>query len=277
MNQSFVMNQSYYSKNLQSRIQRILEAPTQKLSELAQMAGLSLETDYIGVDLSGEDLSDDKLDNANLSNANLSNANLSNTTLKNVDFRNTDLRGATLVNADLSLANLKETIIDQSTNIDDKWRLVWNIVNRKNLPTYLKNEDLSFANLNFADLQKTHLENVIFRGTSLQEANLTSAALEGADFENADLSKANLTRITFDENTNFRNAKVNKARFGGTFAFPKRLKQDLENRGAIFEKVFISLPRVQKPGIILATEGQAAIKLTKSSTETETDTAIEME
>lgn len=271
------MNQSYCSENIQSRIQSILKAPTQKLSKLAQIAGLSLETDYIGVDLSGEDLSNDKLENANLSNANLSNTKLINTALKNVDFRHTDLRGATLVNADLSLANLKGTIIDEDTNIDDKWRLVWNIVNQIDVPRYLKKKDLSFANLNFADLQKTHLEEAIFKGASLQQANLASAALEGADFENADLSQANLTRITVDENTNFRDAKVSKARFGGTFGFPKRLEQSLKARGAIFESVIIDdIPwREERRGGVA--ESQVAIELTTSSIETDADTATEME
>lgn len=272
------MNQSYYSENLQSRIQRILEAKTKKLSELAQIAGLSLKTDYIGVDLSGEDLSNDKLENANLSSANLSNTILDNTVLTNVDFRNTNLRGATLINADLSLANLKGAIIDESTDIDNKWRLVWNIVNRIDLPRYLDNKDLSFANLNFADLQKIHLEKTIFKGASLQEANLSSAALEGANFENADLRKANLTRITFDEYTSFRNANVFQARFGGTFGFPPKLKEYLINRKAIFEEDISIDVFEQQPEYIW---GRAAVTgrtlILKRETELEEDTGVETE
>ncbi len=269
------MNESVYSENLKSRIQRILEAKTEKLSELAQIAGLSLETDYIGVDLSDEDLSHDNLDNANLSDADLSNTILNNTTLKNVDFRRTNLKGASLINADLSLANLKGTIIDENTSIDDKWRLVWKIVNQGAVRQSLEGKDLSFANLNFADLQKAYLKQAIFKGASLQEANLASAALEGADFDNADLSQAILTRISFDENTNFRNANVSQARFGGTFGFPPELKENLEARGAIFEKVIIDdIPWLKKPAKpILVT--QKKIELTTNTTETDTSTEME--
>ena len=234
------MNQSSFSENLQFRIKKILDAPTEKLSEIAQMAGLSLETDYIGVDLSDEDLSNDNLENANLSGANLSKANLTNTALKNVDFRFTNLRGAILVNADLSFANLKGAIIDKSTTIDDKWRLVWEIVNQGAVKRDLERKDLSFANLNFANLQKAHLERAIFKGSSLQGANLASAALAGANFENADLSQADLRLITIDENTNFRDAVVKKTRFGESSGFSPEAKERLSQRGAIFDRV--SLP-----------------------------------
>jgi hypothetical protein len=86
--------------------------------------------------------------------------------LRNAHLVNLDLSGANLENADLTGASLnrvvlKGTKINESTIMDEKWRTVWEIVNRGRTTSlesadlsdsYLCNADLSHANLSGANL-----------------------------------------------------------------------------------------------------------------------------
>ena len=104
-------------QQLNDLIERFLGTTTTNLRELAAVAELDLERDFIGIDLSGEDfrgntLAGFNLERADLRNANLSHVDLSNTNLRganlsHVDLSNANLRGANLSHVDLSNANLR--------------------------------------------------------------------------------------------------------------------------------------------------------------------------
>lgn len=134
--------------------------PSLKLSELSKVAGLNIEEDYIGADLSDEDLSEDNLSNANFTGANLSNA----------DLHETNLSGAILNNADLSNANLSNA--------------------------NLSNADLSNANLSGANLFYANLYNSNLNKTNLSDANLRAGNLLSVkNIETAHLMNTNLTNV----------------------------------------------------------------------------------
>ena len=149
-----------------------------------------------GADLSGANLSnanlreidmenfDSRLSDANLSGADLSGANLHNTRLYDANLSLASLIGTDLSNADLRGVFLKGAKIDDSTQIDAKWRRVWEIVTQGAAGRDLKGEDLTHANLNGADL----------RGANLRDADLSGADLSKADLDDANLSGANLLR-----------------------------------------------------------------------------------
>ena len=136
----------------------IEEEPTGKLSELAKIVGLSLVTDYIGVDLSGENLSDDDLRNINLSHANLSEANLSRTNLSDANLSNADLRGANLRAANTNLLNscyTSEVIrLVFASFICSKVKANWYNLSRADLT----DADLTNADLTDAKLYDTKLD-----------------------------------------------------------------------------------------------------------------------
>ncbi|MBK8050919.1 MAG: pentapeptide repeat-containing protein [Anaerolineales bacterium] len=66
---------------------------------------------------------------ANLQGANLKQATLQAANLKNADLRSSQLEGANLAGADLAGARLRQASIDDTTQLDVKWRQVWEIVN----------------------------------------------------------------------------------------------------------------------------------------------------
>ncbi|MFN6537921.1 MAG: pentapeptide repeat-containing protein [Nostoc sp. EkiNYC01] len=151
------------------------------------------------------------LRNADLRNADLRNANLRNADLRNADLRNADLRNADLRNADLSYANLKDANlsyadlrdaklegvkINEKTQIDGKWRLVWEIVNQG-----AKGRDLSNANLSYANLSDANLSYANLKDADLSDANLKDANLKDANLSDADLSHAKLEGVKINEKT----------------------------------------------------------------------------
>ncbi|MBP0020223.1 MAG: pentapeptide repeat-containing protein, partial [Cyanobacteria bacterium SBLK] len=123
--------------------------------------------------------------NQDLSNTDLSNTDLSNTDLSNTDLSNTDLSNTDLSNTDLRRANLRGVKINEQTQLDPKWRLIWEILNQP-----IANQDLS--------------------NTDLSDANLRRADLSGADLSRADLSRADLTQ-TQATYTNFESAILTEA------------------------------------------------------------------
>ncbi len=196
-------------------------------------------TNLCGAILSNAILSNAILSNANLCGADLSDAYLHGTYLRDADLRcadlrdtylrGADLRGADLRGAKLSGAKLSGTIIDLETKLDNKWRLVWEIVNQG-----VEGQDLSGANLTATNLS----------GADLSGANLTAANLNGANLCSADLSGTNLTaanltaaefRLANLSNANLINTSVENARFGYNQGISEELKRDLIRRGAIFE------------------------------------------
>jgi uncharacterized protein YjbI with pentapeptide repeats len=137
------------------------------------------------VNLAGAYLREVDLRGADLTNANLREADLRQADLRQANLRGADLRGADLRNANLEQASLREANLDNTTQIDPKWRLVWEIVNqgaeKRNLsgPSDLAKADLSDANL--------------------REANLENVSLSGANLHGADLTGANLHQVSLHE------------------------------------------------------------------------------
>ncbi len=145
--------------------------------------------------LSGADLSDADLSDANLRGADISDANLSSANLSGVNLRDANLR-----DANLSHANLRRTIVDTSTQLDPKWRLVQSIVTQGAANQNLSGADLSSANLSSADLRGANLRganlsSADLRGANLRGANLIFAKLSDADLGGADLGSADLRMI----------------------------------------------------------------------------------
>ena len=72
------------------------------------------------------------------------------------------------------------------------------------------------------------------RGANLSSANLTDADLSDADLSNADLTGAYLRGADLS-NVDLKIANVINATFGSNRGISESMKQDLIDRGAIFE------------------------------------------
>ena len=102
------MDKEKFAQELEAMVKQIENAETEKLSELAKIAGLDLTKDFVGVDLSDENLSGDNLYRANLEGANLKGANLEGANLEDANLKDANLEGANLKDANLEGANLKD-------------------------------------------------------------------------------------------------------------------------------------------------------------------------
>jgi uncharacterized protein YjbI with pentapeptide repeats len=167
------------------------------------------KTKLSDADLSGADLS-----NANLSGADLSNANLSGVNLSGVDLRDVNLRGAKLISANLNGADLSGVELTRVELIGP---------NRSN--TNLNGAKLIGANLSDANLSCVNLGSAKLIGANLCRADLRGADLFGAYLSDADLRGADL-----------RGADVTNAQFGVGIGLSDEEKQDLIQRGAIFDE-----------------------------------------
>jgi uncharacterized protein YjbI with pentapeptide repeats len=123
---------------------------------------------------------------------------------------------------------------DGSNELNDKWRLVQEIVSQRvdsrNLSgADLSDADLSGANLSGANLSGADLSDADLSGADLSDADLSGANLSGANLSDANLSDANL------RGANLIDAIVEKAQFGASLGLTEEMKIDLKRRGAIFE------------------------------------------
>lgn len=134
-----------------------------------------------------QNLSYGNLCDADLTNLDFTGANFYQSRLDGTDLSHVNLSGANLEKAYLHLANLKGSIIDKKTKLDDKWRLVWELVNEGGKNRNLEGVDLRGANLAYADLT----------GVNLKNANLTKANLSYCNLTDANLKGANLTETQF--------------------------------------------------------------------------------
>ncbi|PHJ69278.1 hypothetical protein VF14_03040 [Nostoc linckia z18] len=139
--------------------------------------------DLSDADLSSVDLRGTNLSNADLSCADLTGTNLKGANLEGADLNCADLRGTNLETTNLNRVSLHDAIIDETTIINNKWRLVWEIVNQASEGRDLSDADLSDANLSGANLS----------GANLSGANLSNADLSDTDLSDTDLRKANLS------------------------------------------------------------------------------------
>jgi uncharacterized protein YjbI with pentapeptide repeats len=144
----------------------------------ARLGGATLR----GADLSGADLEGADLGQAELVGADLAGADLSYAQLNGSDLSGADLGGTNLLNAELSDAHLRGAVIDAATQIDERYRLAWEVVSQGGA-----GRDLRGAALDSADLRGVDL-----RGADLREAGLFSSDLRGADLSGADLKTADL-------------------------------------------------------------------------------------
>ena len=125
------------------------------------------------------------------------NESLSSYNLRGADLRVANLRRADLNGADLRGVYLKNTIINEKTKLNDKWRFVWEIVNQgangQDLSSAnLDDANLWAANLGYANLGSANLRRAILWKANLWKANLGSANLESANLAGAYLGGANL-------------------------------------------------------------------------------------
>ncbi|MGF1492193.1 MAG: pentapeptide repeat-containing protein [Microcoleaceae cyanobacterium] len=173
--------------------------------------------DLRGANLAGADLSAVNLWRANLSGADCCKArfvdsNLQEADLHGADLSDTNLCGADLWKADLRGVNLSQATIDTATKLDDKWRLVWEIMNSKVTNLNLGEANLREAFLWRANLSDASLVSTDLSGADLREANLQGADLWGAQLQQTDLTKANLSRADLWQ-ANLAEADLTQANF----------------------------------------------------------------
>ncbi len=96
----------------------------------------------------------------------------------------TELNGFPVENIQILNEGLDD---EESDELDDKWRLVQEIVNHA-----VRGRNLSDADLSDADLSRTKLSRAKLSRAKLSDADLSDADLRGADLSGADLSDADL-------------------------------------------------------------------------------------
>ncbi|MGB3533070.1 MAG: pentapeptide repeat-containing protein [Microcoleaceae cyanobacterium] len=187
----------------QQIVNQIVAAENDNFVTLTEIAQLDLLTDFVGarllgVNLSSLDLSHGNFQNAYLRGAELSDIDFSNANLVAVNLSGADLSGALLSDANLSHANLHRV-------------------------------SLALANLSGANLTQVNLTEANLSNCNLSNADLSGAILKNADLQQAGLALTNLT------GADFTGAKVQQARLWHDAGLSKEIKQDLIQRGAIFE------------------------------------------
>jgi uncharacterized protein YjbI with pentapeptide repeats len=170
----------------------------------------------------GRTFTDVDLSFSDLSGGDLSHVDLTGIDLSGVDFSNADLSGANLTNTVLRLLDLRGTKIDDATNITNKWRVIWDIINNPKPDRVHANADLSLAFFIGATLERADVHNsnfnlgimddVNFEGCKGASAKFTSVEFHGANFKNADLRGASFANSILD-NVNFLGANLTNAIF----------------------------------------------------------------
>lgn len=155
--------------------------------------------DYL--QLRGADLIKANLSGASLRSTNLEEALLHRANLQKAKLNFTNLNGAYLEEADLSGADLRGAKIEDALQIDYKYRLVWEIVNKRAAGLNLWRGDLRKADLRKADLSWARLTEAKLSEADLSEANLREADLQGAVLRRANLQRANLTAANLSKAT----------------------------------------------------------------------------
>jgi uncharacterized protein YjbI with pentapeptide repeats len=183
--------------------QRVITAQTDNFLELAKIAGLNPLVDFTSAKLLGVNLRGVDLSGANLRRAYLRGADLSDTDLSGADLQGANLGGADLSGAYLSDADLSDAELHRSS--------------------------LALANLSGANLTRANLS-----AANLSSANLSNASLADANLSDADLHRASLILANVRETT-WHNSRVEEARLSKGAQLPEQRKQELKQRGAIFE------------------------------------------
>jgi tetratricopeptide (TPR) repeat protein len=128
----------------------------------------------------------------------------------------------------------------RSLDLLEKQSLVQNILEQPLPAQNLKGINLSGADLSSTNLHGSNLSGADLRLTNLRLANLRLADLSGADLTGADLSETDLsgTNLRFADlsGASLSSANVMRAKFGSGSGIPEAMKQDLIDRGAIFDE-----------------------------------------
>jgi Pentapeptide repeats (8 copies) len=162
---------------------------------------LQIVKDASGKDLSNSNFKEAKLERVNFAKANFKNANLVKASLNGANLNGTILIGADLTGANLRGVDLKNSKIElagkRPTKLDQRFLLMWKIVN----------EPLAGRNLTGLNLDGFYLNSVV-----LKQANLTNAQLAWVNLTKADLSDAQLVGANL-KGTNLRGANLRGANF----------------------------------------------------------------
>lgn len=171
--------------------------------------------------LTNKDLSFARFEGVNFNGAKLNNSDFSASFLDSAD-----IRGANFTNGNLRFVSFQGTLMDATTIIDSKSRLVWQIINqnfgvgRDLHGTNLASVDLQGANFSSANLSNTVCTLTIFEQANFGGANLFKASCSQADFLQASLTNANLQQVNFNSadltSASLRNSTTNGATFIGT-------------------------------------------------------------
>ena len=115
-----------------------------------------------------------------------------------------DLRGANFTGANLRFVDFTDALLDPSTIIEPKSRLVWEILTIGAVGRDLHGTNLGSTFLAFSNMQ----------GVNLTNANLSLAILFRTDLQNADLRNANFSSANLSQ-ANLLGALTNGTIFGG--------------------------------------------------------------
>lgn len=189
----------------------------------------------------------------------LSWANLSQAELNKVDLRGANLQGANLIGtlmngSNLRGANLHRTMINDNTQIDEKWKMVWSILNESKKQRILIEADLKRADLREAELNEADLSGSDLSFTKINKANLEKARLCWADLSSAELKETVLIEADLSWadlfNANMIGANLYKANLLGTNLVNGKLsKVDLREAdlfGADLSKANLSQANLRK-------------------------------
>ncbi len=187
----------------QTIVKDIVSAPSDHFLELAEIANLNPMTDFAGARLLG----------VSLTNLDLSGANFHQAYLRGADLSDSDLSQGNLSNANLSGADLSGALLSDAN---------------------LSHADLHRVSFALANLSGANLTQVNLTEANLSNCNLSNAILTGAMLKNANLHQAGLA-LTDLSGTDFTGAIVEQARLWHDAGLSEETKQDLIQRGAIFE------------------------------------------
>ncbi len=121
--------------------------------------------------------------------ADLQGANLQDADLQGANLQGANLQGANLQISNLQLVNFREVKLDDQTQIDDKWRLIREIVNGNSTGIDLSGADLSGAYLAKVDLSHSDLSEANLEGANLSEVKLDGTVLDGIRVDQSTLEQ----------------------------------------------------------------------------------------
>ncbi len=160
---------------------------------LAMRKHFSLKADLMEANLHKADLTLARLQEVILKQANLSEADLRGAEMCSTNLEGADLQGADLRQAFMTYPNLRHTLMNRKTKINERWRRISLLQSHNFIKPYhwvgaqlrfanLEGVDLSGAQMPYADLRNTILRNANLIGTSLDQARTSNTDFEGAKY-----------------------------------------------------------------------------------------------